>query len=50
MLKNRLRPKIDGVLIVAEGAADDCVRARLQAAAATCLDVGANRVEVTAAR
>ena len=50
VLKNRLRPKIDGVLIVAEGAADDRVRARLQAAAATCLDVGANRVEVTAAR
>ena len=50
VVKKKLRPEADGVLIVAEGADDEQVRFRLLTAAATYLDIGTNRVEVTAGR
>ncbi len=43
---NETLPPIEGVLIIAEGAFDPIVRETLLNAAATFLDVGANRIQV----
>ena len=40
-------PDIRGVLVMAEGAADDRVRERLLDAASSYLSVGKNRIEIT---
>lgn len=48
VVTSREHPQIDGVLVSAEGASNDKVREDLVNAVASYLDIGKNRIEVTA--
>ena len=48
VVTEREHPEIEGVLVSAEGASDDRVREKLIHAVASYLDIGKNRIDVTA--